>query len=430
MYMKRETMKVAMLSVLTVFILAMCATKIPLTVQRTPTMDTLGIKRIAIRPFTANGYQSAATYATTVATSRIQATNHFTLVEYSPQNPEGNVDAVFSGQIINIGHNTTQKTAQRTDRTTGVTTTYYYYVMEVEVNFNYSFTRSRDGSLIGPVNRKGSTSVQADSSSDLPSVDTLANRVIDNQLRYLGRDVAPYTITVTRKMEKEPNKDLRPRMDSALAQVKGGSYKAALDSYLSIYSTNKNIAAAINASILYEALGETMSAATFMQEVYSSTGNPKASEVLARLNNELNQMAGTAEYSDTRNQTEKVAAYAGDEIQKVLPVNAKVWISNNSGDNVLAKAVVDNITADFIKKGINLVDRENITLIEAEQNLQLSGFTSDNDFVSVGNAVGANIIAIIAVTGTGDMRRLQLRVLDIEKGIPILQSDTSDVWKL
>jgi hypothetical protein len=68
--------------------------------------------------------------------------------------------------------------------------------------------------------------------------------------------------------------------------------------------------------------------------------------------------------------------------------------------------------------------------MDAEQNFQMSGYVKDEDFVSIGNAVGANVIVSIDITGTGSMRRLQVRVLDLEKRIPIFQSDTSDGWKL
>jgi hypothetical protein len=107
-----------------------------------------------------------------------------------------------------------------------------------------------------------------------------------------------------------------------------------------------------------------------------------------------------------------------------------VWISNNSPNQVLAEAVVDNITAGFIRKGIRIVDRQNSALIEAEQRFQLSGNVSDNDFVSIGNAAGANIIAVIGITGTGAVRRLQVRVLDIETRAAIMQSDTGERWQL
>jgi hypothetical protein len=129
-------------------------------------------------------------------------------------------------------------------------------------------------------------------------------------------------------------------------------------------------------------------------------------------------------------QAERVAAFAGEEIQRVLPRNPRVWIYNNSPNDVIAVAVADNISADFIRKGIGVVDRQNTALIEAEQRFNISGSVSDNDFISIGNIAGANSIVVIGVTGTGAMRRLQVRVLDIQRGVPIMQSDTSERWQL
>jgi hypothetical protein len=91
---------------------------------------------------------------------------------------------------------------------------------------------------------------------------------------------------------------------------------------------------------------------------------------------------------------------------------------------------VDNITSDFIKKNIVVVDRQNMKLIEAEQKLQMSGYVSDKDFVSIGNAAGANPIVVFDIIGTGASRRLQVRVLDLEKGVPLMQSDTSEKWRI
>jgi len=418
-----------------------CATTIPLEVQRTPTLDTTGIRRIAVMPFEAgnSGYQNAASHATSVAEARIRETNHFTLVSASEiqqlrqtrQSIESHVDALFIGRITNISQSTNQRQGQTTNRQTGVTTTYYYYVREVEVSFNYSFMRARDGSLIGPVNKSGRTSVSADSQGDLTSVDTLAAQIINSQLRQLGRDVAPYTIRIARTLETEPSKELKPQMKDALEQVKSGNYRVALDSYLAIYNTYKSVAAAINASILYEALGETRTAANFMQEVFSTTGNPRARDVLASLNRELQETAGVAGYRDTRRQTERVAGHASEEIRKVLPANTRVWIHNNaSADQSMVNDVIDNLTSAFLRNGITVIDRESISLIMAEQNFQMGGYVNDNDFVSIGNIAGANTIVIINITGTGAARRLQIRVLDIEKGIPIFQSDTDESWRL
>ena len=214
------------------------------------------------------------------------------------------------------------------------------------------------------------------------------------------------------------------------AMVKSGSYRQALDAYLAIYQEHGNIAAAINASIVYEGLGETQTAASFMQGVFAATGSPKVRDVLNRLNMELGEAAGAATFDEAQSQVERVAMHASEEIQKVLPQDARVWIANNAANDNMLSAVVDNITADFIRRGICVVDRDHSLLISAEQNYQLSGFVSDDYFVSVGNAAGANIIAVIGITGTGAMRRMQVRVLDVERGVPIFQSDTNEAWGL
>jgi len=85
----------------------------------------------------------------------------------------------------------------------------------------------------------------------------------------------------------------------------------------------------------------------------------------------------------------------------------------------MVDAVVDNITAEFIRKGIDIVDKKK---------LQMFGAVSDAEMVRIGNAAGAKTIVIIGVAGSGTMRRLQVRVLDIERGILIMQSDTDERW--
>jgi TolB-like protein len=307
------------------------------------------------------------------------------------------------------------------------------YNRNVEIDFNYYFTRARDGSLIGPVSRRGSNKDSSENRNDLKSASSLLMAVIDEQLRSLNHDIAPYRVTEQRSMMNEKSKDkiLKARMKDALALTKEKNYRAALESYLRINAEYGNIASAVNASIMYEALGETNNAANLMRRVANETGNPSARDALARLNKILeDQDTLASEYGDTRGQTEKIASYAGGEIEKVLPTNARVWIYNNSINDPMAEAVADNLTSDFLRKGIGIVDRQSSNLIEAEQKFQLSGNVSDSDFVSIGNAVGANTIVTVGISGSGSMRRLQIRVLDIEKGVTIMQSDTSDNWRL
>jgi hypothetical protein len=391
-------------------------------------------------PFEANSnsYREMAQYATSAAIDKIRALNYFTLVASSEierlqkanQSVENYIDAQFVGRVTRVNiENQTQSGSYKTKN--GDTVYYTDYYTNVDIEFNYSLILARDGRLIGPVSKKKSMS---NSSRDsYPPSAPLLRSAIDDQLRYLGRDIAPYTIFENRVFASDNSKDkaLKLEMKDALALVKEGNYKPALEAYLGIYERYKSAAAAENASILYESLGEAQRAADFMQQVFNDTGNPKARDVLVRLNRILQDRATLAsEYGDNRNQTEKISALTSEEVRKILPKNARVWIYNNSINNSLSVSVVDNLTSDFIRRGISVVDRQNAKLVEAEQKYNTSGYVSDNDFLSIGNSVGANTIVIIGINGTGAVRRLQVRVLDIEKNIPIMQSDTSEKWQI
>jgi hypothetical protein len=409
-------------------------------VERLPTLNTAGIKRIAVMPFEANSgsYREMAQYATETATNRIRELNYFTLVASSEierlqkanQSVENYIDAQFVGRVtqVNVGNEIQHGSYKNKN---GDIVYYTDYYTNVEIEFNYSLILARDGRLIGPVTKK--KSISNSSREGYPPSTPLLRSAIDDQLRYLGRDIAPYTIFENRVFASEKTKDdvLKQEMKDALAQVKAGNYKTALESYLGIYERHKSAAAAENASILYESFGEIQTAANYMQRVLNETGNPRARDALVRLNRIIQDRATiAAEYGDSRNQTEKISALASEEIRNVLPRNARVWIYNNSTTNSLAISVADNLTSDFIRRGISVVDRQNSKLIEAEQKFNLSGYVSDNDLLSISNAVGANTIIVIGINGTGAMRRLQVRVLDIEKNIPIMQSDTSEKWQI
>jgi len=427
---------------LSLTILTGCAPTISLTVWHPPTLNTSGIKRIAIMPFDYDNddCREAAQYATIVATDRIRAQNYFTLVDpaeiirlqRNDRSIESHVDAVFKGQV-NRAESWKESEEGSYKTKDGGTEYYTIYKTSVEVDFSYSLTRARDGSLIGPVSKKGRG--RNSSKEGYPSASELMRQVLNNYLGQIGRDLAPYTATEHRAFasERSPNKILKAEMKEAMAIVKIGNYRQALESYLRIFNQYSSVAAAENAAIIHESFGELEAAATLMQRALDLTGNPRAREALARLNNTMRDQATlAAEYGDKSTPTAKVAAFASAEIQRSLPENAVVWIYNNSPDNSMAGAVIDDITAGFIKKGIGLVDRElqSAALIEAEYILQMSGAVSDNDIVRLGNAAGANTIVFIGITGTGAMRRLQVRVLDVERRAPIMHSDAGERWQL
>ena len=427
--------------VASIFVLTGCSTSIQLAVKRPPNLNTAGINRIAIMPFEAQGASSEmAGYAHTVAASNIQAMNHFTLVDYSEierlrrsnQSIESVVDATFVGRMTRTASGNEERPYEWKDKEGNVhrgTT----YITAVEVDFNYSLMRARDGSLIGPVSKKGRG--RASSNEGYPSAEALMRQTIDGELRFVGRDLAPYTSIEKRTFaeDKTPNDALKAEMKNALAMVKAGSYKQALEAYLRIYGQYKSVAAAENASILHESFGDIQAAANLMKEAYNSTGNPKAKIVLDRLDKIIKDQETLAtDYSDKKSQAEKTSVSASEEIRRFLPQGAKVLIYNTTPNNEKATVILDNITADFINAGISVVDRDRLSaaLIQEEQMTQMSGIVSDDDIVRIGNATGANTIVMLGVEGSGALRRLRVKVLDVERRAPIMQSDASEKWQL
>ena len=134
--------------------------------------------------------------------------------------------------------------------------------------------------------------------------------------------------------------------------------------------------------------------------------------------------------------------HAISEIEKVLPANAVVWIQKGSqGASVQRSSLgvvtstggavdtaTDDITSALIQKGVRLVDRQNTALLQAEQKFQLGGNVSDQELLRIGNAAGANTLITVSVVAQGNDQRLQIRVMDIERGVPIMQSSSAKEW--
>jgi len=424
-------------------VMAGCATRVRLVAPRTPTMNTIGIQRVAVMPFqphsTGSEHTALANTLTGQVSSSLRAANAFILIDAAMIHAarsrgasiETYVDALFTGRVTRYHATTTQREERRRDRA-GNTTTHVFYQREVELAFEYYFVRARDGTIIGPVSRSGRQSARSDSRNNLTPELTIAGNIISEQLRQLYRDVAPFTINISRTLERERNRALRPHMDAALEHVRAGNYFAARQAYIAIWDMHGSVPAAINASILYEALGETAGAVSFMQHVVVASGGVRrATQTLTRLNVELQHQMGVGAFEAMRTPVERVAEHALSEVRQVLPAVARLWIHNDAAtDHGLVNDVIDNMTSAFLRSGVLVVERQQIDLIVAEQNLHLDGSVSDRDFVGIGNLAGANTIVIIGITGVGHARRLQVRALDIATGTLLMQSGTGSEWRL
>jgi len=420
-----------------------CAPTVQLQVDRPPNWNTVGISRVAVMPFEySRGREQAqiAEHLTATATERIRQTGHFTLISASEvdrlrssgESLANHVDAIFTGKVMSIESNDKVTTENRKNPDTNEMEPVTFIEREVELTISYSLERTRDGSVVGFANRTAGAADKQEEGYALKSVFRLLQEC--RVLRGLPRDIAPYSVIETRTLMAEPNKDkaLRERMKSAAALVKQKSYKSALAQYMKIYSEYGTFASIYNASIMQEALGETREAIRLMQEASSQTGNPKAREEIIRLNKRLEEQETVdTEYKVAARPIDKIIAYASGEALKILPPRSRVWIVNNArSERQLASAAADGITSALIQKGVIVVDRENSEFIESELLQQMSGSVSDSDILQAGNRTGASVIIIIAISGTGGMRRLQMRILDVESGVPIMQSDAGGNWDL
>jgi TolB-like protein len=97
--------------------------------------------------------------------------------------------------------------------------------------------------------------------------------------------------------------------------------------------------------------------------------------------------------------------------------NVSVAIVQISSPNEkLSKYIVDELPNYIIgnDKGVIVVERQQLELIENEVAYQLSGSVSDDEVISIGNRIGAQLVVTGSVAQIGDALRLNIKVIDVE----------------
>jgi TolB-like protein len=360
-------------------------------------MDT--VKNLGIRDFENRSGGSVGAqltyYLTDIAKSRIQATGKFTVV--APNDPSA--DGVFFGELRNVTSKDSQNQSQRKDQN-GNTITETTYLREVSVEFVYGVNNSRTNMPFGTVNKKASSRASSrDDPSGLTDTLTLAKGIVDSEMRGLEKDLVPTIVSTNRELMKETSKDknAKQQMKTTLALVKNGNYEEAIKQYDEIDATYGSVAARTNAKILREAIASDIAASSRM----------------AQIDSERTGLTG------------KAVKGAVESLNSKLPSGSVIMImKTNSAERNLLNDVVDQMTASVIQaRNLKVVDRSNQTLINAEQQFQMSGNVSDASAVSIGRQLGAKYVVLCWISGVSSRRRLNLSVLSIETGEVIDQSD-------
>ncbi|MDR2518094.1 MAG: hypothetical protein LBD13_01585 [Spirochaetaceae bacterium] len=410
-----------LLGTLAAAFLVSCTTSIPVTVSHPPKMDTNGIERMTVLPFTGRGdRQQIASDLTGIFEELIGGTGVFQMVN-SRGYQKGSVDAVFTGEVTKYESGIVPRDVQENTQSGPVQKTVYDRVVQLE--FTYVLTRERDSIDIGKrkVSCTGRDSGKG-SPSELAPADDIAKKAARYELSRFTQEIVPWTSTEKLTLDKETSKDkaLKDRMKAAEKLVKGGSYKAAQDEYAAIYADTKSLAAGYNHAILAQPLESLEAAVGLLSILVNETGYAKAKTELSRLSGFLGENAAAAASTTGTSQQDLAIEKIGQGLIAALPEGSRVSlfnISKSGSERELTDVVIREITPSLIDRSITVLERgENAALIDAEKQFQSSGEVSDDSYVSIGHMLGVETIVTFSVSGSGHQRKLTVKAVSVETG--------------
>lgn len=130
---------------------------------------------------------------------------------------------------------------------------------------------------------------------------------------------------------------------------------------------------------------------------------------------ELKQENVESHYNDIVNALDKAARDVITSLQEKNLRSFKIAIVNiASQDSEQSTFVAGELEHILVQNRFTIVDRSELDRIRKEQNFQLSGDVSDDQIVSIGKFAGASLVITGSITGSDSMRRLRLRVLDVQ----------------
>lgn len=214
-------------------------------------------------------------------------------------------------------------------------------------------------------------------------------------------------------MEKIIVQNGRNRIEAAETPIKNSQWNIINKRNLNVNSNSNRIT--VEANIRYGAL-----ASLIIQSTVSLGGSfqPDTQPALApssRTQPQGNALAptgdGTVAFS-----LENAVQRAADRFSKSLPSGAVLAIlSVATNDPDVAEFVIGEFAYLLVQtRKFRVVDRRNLEHVRAEHSFQISGEVSDASAVSIGQALGADIVITGSVSGSGATRRLRVQALKVE----------------
>ncbi len=250
--------------------------------------------------------EDIADYMTERTIRTLNNTNYFTVVSQEQFAPYRNstavallsnrvmydslgIEAAVMGTIEDMDYN--ERVEEREVNVwNSVTETYdvfleNYYVQEVELGVSYTVVDLKRGIILATKYMSGNeyrdTLIENENTFEAPLLEPLYQRIARGFESTISRQLAPYYVREYRSLKDDKTKD--PRSEIAEEYIKNSQYDQALDIYLDLWYSSRNMAAGFNAAIIFEVLGQFDSAIGIMEEVHGQTHNPDAYTELLRL---------------------------------------------------------------------------------------------------------------------------------------------------
>ena len=115
---------------------------------------------------------------------------------------------------------------------------------------------------------------------------------------------------------------------------------------------------------------------------------------------------------------DRAIALASNDILSKLSFGQKISMFNTSQNEIdISEYAIEEITVVLVNTSQFIVlERENLDVINAEHSFQMSGEVNDDDFISIGQKYGAQIVVTCSISGSGGLRRLRIKTIDVQTG--------------
>ena len=319
--------------ILSVLLLASCATTVNVRLTRPAQLDLNGAKTIAILPFKPCSYYREYNSEASIG-RKIVVNSFYQIFEIKDPNEQTAIDSLRSqverglldspyiklvsaesverslkkgslnpadvyltGEVTYFDvsdsrHEERKKVREAQGDRLAEYQIHNYWVREVNFNFRYQIVDSSTEKVIGYREvRCNESSSKYESRNALPGAYSLIESDVKASARKILQELQPYTVTKSIKLleSKTKDKELKARMKAADKLADNSQLAKASEEFTKIYEDTGLVEAGYNAAILQEALGNFGTAEKMMSDLYDKTKDSRVARGLSDIQYEINQ---------------------------------------------------------------------------------------------------------------------------------------------